>query len=70
MQIFRLRWMMQNIRLFNVCERLFRDILKNPNVLHYPVKAKNLNSNPYIYILYYQSNNALHPNPLVTLIKW
>ena len=31
-----------------------------------------MNFNPYIYILYYQSNflNYLPPNPLVTLIKW
>ena len=33
----------------------FTDI-KKPNVLHHPVQAKNLHFNPYIYILYYQSN--------------
>ena len=27
--------------------------IKKPNVLHHPVQAKNLNFNPYIYILYY-----------------
>ena len=54
MQIFSLHWMMQNIRLFNVCEarRASRRHL-NANVLHHPVQAKNLNFNPYIYILYY-----------------
>ena len=26
------------------------------NVLHHPMQAKNLHFNPYIYILYYQSN--------------
>ena len=33
-------------------EGLLGDI-KKPNVLHHPVQAKNLNFNPYIYILYY-----------------
>ena len=55
---------MQNIRLFNVCEaqRASRRHL-NANVLHHPVQDKNLNFNPYIYILYYQSNipNYLPP---------
>ena len=36
-------------------EGLFGDI-KKPNVLHHPVQAKNLHLNPYIYILYHQSN--------------
>ena len=26
------------------------------NVFHHPVQAKNLNFNPYVYILYDQSN--------------
>ena len=42
MQIFSLHWMMQNIRLFNVCEAFpsgFTDI-KKPNILHHPVQAK------------------------------
>ena len=40
----------------------FTDI-KKPNVLHHPMQAKNLHFNPYIYILYYQSNilNYLPP---------
>ena len=50
MQIFSLHWMMQNIRLFNVCEA--RTDIKKPNVLHHPVQAKSLNFNPYIYTLY------------------
>ena len=40
MQNFNLHLMMQNIRLFNVCE----------------ARSKNLNFNPYIFILYFQSN--------------
>ena len=39
--------------------------IKIANVFHYPVQAQNMNFNPYIYILYYQSNklNYLPPNP-------
>ena len=35
------------------------------NVFHHPVLALNMNFNPYIYILYYQSNllNNLPTNP-------
>ena len=36
-------------------EGLLGDI-KTANVFHHPVKAKNLNFNTYIYILYYQSS--------------
>ena len=32
---------------------------KTANVFHHPVKAKNLNFNTYIYILYYQSSIRL-----------
>ena len=59
--------MIKNISYFNVCEArrgLFGNI-KIANVLYHPVQAKNMNFNPYIYILYYQSNllNYLQPNP-------
>ena len=30
--------------------------IKIANVFHHPVQVKNMNFNPYIYILYYQSN--------------
>ena len=43
---------------------LLRNI-KIANVFHHPVQALNMIFNPYIYILYYQSN-LLHyhsPNP-------
>ena len=36
-------------------EGLLGDI-KTLMFLHHPVQAKNLNFNPYIYILYFQSN--------------
>ena len=40
---------------------------KNSSCFHYPVQASNINFNPYIYILYYQSNllNYLPPNPYI-----
>ena len=48
----------------------FTDI-KKPIVLYHPVQAKNLNFNPYIYILNYQSNMPynLTPSPAYTLLK-
>ena len=41
------------------------------NVFDHPVQALNMNFNPYIYILYYQSNllNYLQPNPASYLYK-
>ena len=64
MQIFSLHWMMQNISILMSPRSPsgFTDI-KKPNVLHHPMQAKNLIFNPYIYILYYQSNllNYLPP---------
>ena len=64
MQIFSLHWMMQNIRLFNVCEaRRASRRHSNANVLHHPVQAKNLHYNPYIYILYFQSNILNYHTP-------
>ena len=73
------QWIMQNIRLFIVGDitKLMFCIIQwrhlKANVLHHPVQAKNLNFNPYIYILYYQSNIYLtifHTNLLVILVKW
>ena len=64
MQIFSLHWMMQNIRLFNVCEAhwLLRDIKKLMFCI-IQCKPKKLHFNLYIYILNYQSNilNYLPP---------
>ena len=42
----------------------FTDI-KIAYVFHHPVQAENMNFNPYIYIIYYQSNllNYLPPYP-------
>ena len=39
--------------------------IKIANVFHHLVQALNMNFDPYIYILYYQSNllNYLPPNP-------
>ena len=56
MQISPLDWMVQNIRLFNVCEaqRASQGHLVVLNVLHHPVQAENLYFNPYVYIIYYQ----------------
>ena len=45
-------------------EGLLGDIkIKKANVLHHPVQAKNLHFNPYIYILYYQSNMTYNLTP-------
>ena len=49
--------MMKNIKAVFMSvkpEGLLGDI-KTANVLHHPMKAKNLNFNTYIYVLYYQS---------------
>ena len=65
-QIFSLHWMIQNIRLFMSVKPkggLLRDIKKTNVFLHYPVQAKHLNFNPYIYILYYQSNMPYNLTP-------
>ena len=43
---------MLKIRLINICEaRRASRRHEKANVLHDPVQAKNLNFNPYIYIL-------------------
>ena len=54
--------MMKNISYFYVC----LGNIKIAHVFHHPVQAKNMNFNPYIYILYYQSNllNYLPPSPV------
>ena len=46
--------------------------IKIANVFHHPVRAWNMNFNPYIYILYYQSILLIYlpPTPSVILIKW
>ena len=57
MLIFSLHWTMQNISvLMSPRSPLGFTDIKKPNVLHHPVQAKNLIFNPYIYILYFQSN--------------
>ena len=40
--------------------------IKIADVFRHPVQALNMHYNPYIYILYYQSNilNYLLPNPI------
>ena len=41
--------------------------IKIANGFHHAVQAYTMNFNPYIYILYYQSNvlnNYLQPNPV------
>ena len=50
--------------MFVKLEGLLEDI-KKPNVLHQPVQAKNLHFNPYIYILYYQSNMPYNLTPIL-----
>ena len=51
---------MKNISYFNVYEALLGNI-KIGNVFHQPVQALNMNFNPYIYILYCQSNLFNYP---------
>ena len=40
--------------------------IKIAHVFHHPVQALNMNFNPHIYIIYYQTNllNYLPPNPV------
>ena len=61
--ILSLHWMMKNISYFNVCEALGN--IKIANVYHHTLQALTMNLNPYIYILYYQSNlqHYLPSNP-------
>ena len=59
---------MQNIRVFSVCEVLCLERVLGcikDYFLHHPVQAKYLHFNPYIYILYYDSNMSdnLTPSP-------
>ena len=39
--------------------KLLKFFIKTANVFYHPVKAKNLNFNTYIYILYFQSMFSL-----------
>ena len=62
--ILSLHWKMKNISYFNVCEAL-RDSRKhyNSSCFSSPSASLNMNFNPYIYILYYQSNLFYYLSP-------